>query len=186
MSNSGSEIEHSASINTSIRNSRAASAMSPAIGRSPIFQNRKLDNSPPGLLVGRRKIISCRVLLQVPTKRRVPRPSNARAKYKMGAPLFAFFAKGGHDAACSADFDFVEDLMVQTVSYPPLQRTQGRATHSRGSFGNQGPDHPAAGYSCDTSAKRHASIIYNRARDSPNHNASSFFVPCSLRRRRSS
>jgi hypothetical protein len=25
---------------------------------------------------------------------------------KMGAPLFAFFAKGGHDAAHSADFDF--------------------------------------------------------------------------------
>jgi hypothetical protein len=25
---------------------------------------------------------------------------------KMGAPFFAFFAKGGHDAARSADFDF--------------------------------------------------------------------------------
>jgi hypothetical protein len=27
---------------------------------------------------------------------------------KVGTPLFAFFAKGGHDAACSADLTLLE------------------------------------------------------------------------------
>jgi len=53
---------------------------------------------------------------------------NAYAKYKVGAPLFAFLAKGGYDAACGAVLDLVENLMLQTASYPPLQETQGRAT----------------------------------------------------------
>jgi hypothetical protein len=39
---------------------------------------------------------------------------------KVGAPLFAFFAKGGHDAARSADFDSAENLTLQAASYPPL------------------------------------------------------------------
>jgi hypothetical protein len=45
-----------------------------------------------------------------------------------GAPLFAHFAKGGHDAAGSADFDFLENLIVHTPSYPPLQKAQERGT----------------------------------------------------------
>jgi hypothetical protein len=58
------------------------------------------------------------------------------ARYKVGAPLFAFFAKGGHDAACGAGFDFVENLIVQTASYPPLHKTQGRGTHSSDDIGS--------------------------------------------------
>lgn len=46
----------------------------------------------------------------------------------MGAPLFAFFANGGRDALCSAGFDFLQNLTAQAVSYPPLQKPQGRGT----------------------------------------------------------
>ena len=53
---------------------------------------------------------------------------NAYAKYKVGAPLFAFLAKGGYDAACGAVPDLVENLMLQTEAYPPLQETRGRGT----------------------------------------------------------
>jgi hypothetical protein len=37
---------------------------------------------------------------------------------KVGAPLFAHFAKGGHDAACSAGFDF------QKISSDKQHRTR--------------------------------------------------------------
>jgi hypothetical protein len=46
----------------------------------------------------------------------------AGTRYEVGAPLFAFFAKGGHDAACSAGFDFVERVTIQTAFYLPPQR----------------------------------------------------------------
>ena len=48
---------------------------------------------------------------------------------KVGAPLFAIFARGGHDAACGADLDFVSNLTPRSASHPPLQKTQGRGTH---------------------------------------------------------
>ena len=56
---------------------------------------------------------------------RVAQALNAHAKYKVSAPLFAFFAKGGYDAACGAVLDLVENPMLQTASYPPLQKAQG-------------------------------------------------------------
>jgi len=62
-------------------------------------------------------------------------PLNVGTKYNAGAPLFAPFAKGGHDAARSAGFDFVENPMAQTASYPPLHKTQGRGTHSHDGVG---------------------------------------------------
>jgi hypothetical protein len=37
---------------------------------------------------------------------------------KMGAPLFAHFAKGGNDAACSAGFDLLENLIAHHRTGP--------------------------------------------------------------------
>jgi len=55
-----------------------------------------------------------------------------------GAPLFAIFAKGGRDAACSAGLDAAEDLMVQAVSYPPLRQAQGRLLQKAQERGTHG------------------------------------------------
>jgi hypothetical protein len=55
------------------------------------------------------------------------------------ASLFAQFAKGGHDAACSATSDSSENLIGQTASYPPLQKTQGRGTRHRAHVGDSKP-----------------------------------------------
>jgi hypothetical protein len=52
----------------------------------------------------------------------------------MGAPLFAFFAKGGHDTSRSAGFDFVEKVTIQTALYLRLQRkAQGNPPSSQDS-----------------------------------------------------
>ena len=43
------------------------------------------------------------------TRWRVARPlDHSDAPNKVGAPLFAFCAKGGRDTACSADFDVAQ------------------------------------------------------------------------------
>ena len=50
---------------------------------------------------------------------------------KVGAPLFAFFAKGGHDAACSADFDFAGmSRDRQHLTRPCKERQDGAPTVS--------------------------------------------------------
>jgi hypothetical protein len=61
---------------------------------------------------------------------------------KMGAPLFAHFAKGGTDAAGSAGFDFPEDLIAHTASYPPLHKTQERGTRAVVALTTQSLGHP--------------------------------------------
>ena len=50
------------------------------------------------------------------------------ATNKVGAPLFAFCAKGGRDAACSAILT-LPNPVLQTASYPPSPTTQRRRTH---------------------------------------------------------
>lgn len=50
---------------------------------------------------------------------------------KVGAPLFAFFAKGGHDADYSADFDFARMSRHRrhlTASGFAYTRSKARAT----------------------------------------------------------
>jgi hypothetical protein len=51
---------------------------------------------------------------------------------KMGAPLFAFFAKGGHDAAGSANFDSAEiSCSKQQLTRPCNDRKSWASTSLR-------------------------------------------------------
>src|SRR5580698_2588120 len=61
---------------------------------------------------------------------RVARPfDHSDAPNKVGAPLFAFFAKGGRDAACSADFDIAQiQYFKQHHTRPCQQRNDGAPT----------------------------------------------------------
>jgi hypothetical protein len=62
--------------------------------------------------------------------RRVARPfGHSDATNKVGAPLFAFCAKGGRDAACSADFDVPQiRYFKQHHTRPCQQRKDGGPT----------------------------------------------------------
>ena len=61
---------------------------------------------------------------------RVARPlDHSDATNKVGAPLFAFCAKGGRDAACSADFDIAQvQYYKQHHTRPCQQRKDGAPT----------------------------------------------------------
>ncbi len=44
----------------------------------------------------------------------------------VGAPSFAYFAKGGYHSGLRCRFGQNGNLMLQTASYPPLRQAQGR------------------------------------------------------------
>jgi hypothetical protein len=59
---------------------------------------------------------------------RVARPfDHSDATNKVGAPLFAFCAKGGRDAACSADFDIAQIRYFQQHHTRPCQQRKDGA-----------------------------------------------------------
>jgi len=48
---------------------------------------------------------------------------------KVGAPSFAFFAKGGNHELLRSWVYVERQSVVSAASYPPLHKTQGRGTH---------------------------------------------------------
>ena len=59
-------------------------------------------------------------------------PSISGSNMKVGAPLFAFFAKGGHDTARSTDFDFAgTSHRSQHLTRPCKERKSGAPTSER-------------------------------------------------------
>lgn len=58
-----------------------------------------------------------------PTLRRVAHLLIVRIKYTVGAPLFAFFAKGGLDAACSTRFELCRKSHGTDIIVPALAQT---------------------------------------------------------------
>ena len=67
---------------------------------------------------------------KLPFRGRVAQPfDHSEATNKVGAPLFAFCAKGGRDAACSADFDVAQiRYFQQRHTRPCQQRKDGAPT----------------------------------------------------------
>jgi hypothetical protein len=61
---------------------------------------------------------------------------------KVGAPLFASFAKGGHEAACSADFDFAESHGAGSILPALAKNARTGHPHRRGASGVRSLGHP--------------------------------------------
>ena len=61
---------------------------------------------------------------------------------KVGAPSFAFFAKGGHDAARSAAFDLLVCHAADSI-LPTLAKDTRTGHRSRGGIGNSKARPPA-------------------------------------------
>src|ERR1700722_9051045 len=67
------------------------------------------------------------------------------APNKVGAPLFAFCAKGGRDAACSADFDIAQIRYFQQHHTRPCQQRKDGAPTLRDRVGSSKAGPPAPG-----------------------------------------
>jgi hypothetical protein len=74
---------------------------------------------------------------------RVARPFDHSDANKVGAPLFAFCAKGGRDAACSADFDVAQIQYYKQHHTRPCQQHKDGAPTLIDRVGSSKPGPPA-------------------------------------------